>query len=107
MDNTNGKLSLLIDESLAYALRKTISVTSQDATPDISKPGGYGPRKVGTNFYFPKQTADLKYFTNQVRILGDFHPETTNAEIDTYFSIIAAYAVDADFSGLRYYGSKA
>jgi len=105
--DASSNLNLLIDESLSYVLRKTFRISSSEAVADIKKPGGYGPRKVGLTLYFPKQTADLKYFTNKVSISMDIHPEVTNSEIDTVKSILAAVFVDADFDSLLKYGSKA
>lgn len=100
-------VKILLDEGLAYNLRRVFDISTTEPSAIATNPGGFGPRKVRISLKSPKQTADLKVFINQVNHEWVLHPETTAVDIDKLKSIMIAAITDADFDSLIRQGSKA
>jgi hypothetical protein len=93
---------LLIDEGLAFSLRKTLQCSVVDSKASIVTVGNtqvtkYTGLKRRLSFKLPKQLSDLSYYVNQANIELLVHPETTVAEIANYLSLLGIAVSDIDF----------
>lgn len=91
-------LKLLINDSLAYNVRRVVNVSVKEPTVNAAAPGGYSPMRHRVNVHLPKTLADGSIHVNQVTLEIVAHPETVSADFDEILSIGACLCSDADFT---------
>jgi hypothetical protein len=95
-DRSGGEL--LVDDGAVYNIRTTIGVTNQRPQQKAASPGGFTGAKRTVTVYQPKVLADGSRFVNQLQMQIIVHPETTDAEIDSFLSLAGNIADDTDFT---------
>lgn len=96
----------IIDTSVTDArVRPSVSVSSRMATLQTNGKWSYERREILC--VRPKILADGSIGFNSVRVLVNFHPESSAAEIDELYDMGAQPLFDADFATFRTIGTLA